>query len=308
MNNLAFALEYSLGHTTHEQNLKRVLEGDRSLRSPMRTCHTTAPEHSSKEANIMSIQNKPRPIRFVNAISSATLGSLRHPTDVMAFARDAFQHPLRYQASKLIEKVPAASFTELFPAAGDQRFEVSISDDDFSRQGWNVRLDEQILIGLAIKRLKAQNIFEIGTFNGRTTKQMAEAAGPDAQVFTLDLPPTAVDAFNMEDFKGVNIGEVHRKSPFADRVTQLAGDSQSFDFSPYLGKMDFVFVDAAHDYKAGIADSATALRLIRHGGVIFWHDFVPQWCGLVHGIVEATAGRGLIRLGGTSIAVVVEGR
>lgn len=29
--NLAFVLEYSLGHTTHAQNLKRVLEGDRSV-------------------------------------------------------------------------------------------------------------------------------------------------------------------------------------------------------------------------------------------------------------------------------------
>ncbi|MBV9852429.1 MAG: glycosyltransferase, partial [Armatimonadetes bacterium] len=30
--NLAFALEYSLGHTTHAQNLKRVLQGDGTVR------------------------------------------------------------------------------------------------------------------------------------------------------------------------------------------------------------------------------------------------------------------------------------
>jgi Methyltransferase domain len=61
--------------------------------------------------------------------------------------------------------------------------------------------------------------------------------------------------------------------------------------------IDLVFVDAAHDYPHGLADSRTALRLVRPGGVILWHDFNPQFPGLVHAIIEATDELPLKRLG-----------
>ena len=173
------------------------------------------------------------------------------------------------------------------------------------RHAWNVRLDEQLFIGLAIQSLKAKRIFEIGTFNGETTRYMAEAAGPDAQIFTLDLPPADFDATQgPQNFTGTQVGEKYRNSPVANRITQLLSNSTTFDYSAYHGSMDFVFVDAAHDYLNGLPDSRTALKLVRPGGVIFWHDFVPFWSGLVHGVIEATQGYPLKRLAGTTLAVL----
>jgi len=81
------------------------------------------------------------------------------------------------------------------------------------------------------------------------------------------------------------------------RIEQLFGNSLEFDFSPYERSIDFVFVDAAHDYPHGFADSRTALRLVSPGGVVLWHDFNERFPGLVLGIIEATAGLPLKRLG-----------
>jgi Methyltransferase domain len=74
------------------------------------------------------------------------------------------------------------------------------------------------------------------------------------------------------------------------RIKQLFGNSLEFDFSPYERSIDLVFVDAAHDYPHGFPDSRTALRLVRPGGVVLWHDFIAHFPGLVHAIIEATAG------------------
>lgn len=100
------------------------------------------------------------------------------------------------------------------------------------------------------------------------------------------------------------MGEKFRDTPEAERITQLRGDSLTFDFGPWADTVDLVFVDAGHDYTHGLADSHTALRLARPGGWIFWDDFKPHWHGLVRGIAEATAGRDISWVEGTSFAVL----
>jgi len=40
--------------------------------------------------------------------------------------------------------------------------------------------------------MKARNIFEIGTFDGRTTRNMAANVTKDGHVYTLDLPSDLV--------------------------------------------------------------------------------------------------------------------
>ena len=47
----------------------------------------------------------------------------------------------------------------------------------------------------------------------------------------------------------------------------------SFDFSPYYGKIDFVFIDANHSYAYVRSDTENALRTLSPEGVILWHDY-----------------------------------
>ena len=173
------------------------------------------------------------------------------------------------------------------------------------RHAWNVRLDEELYIGAAIRRINAKKLFEIGTFNGGTTLCMAENAGCEAHTFTLDLPSDQFDREQGPDnFTGSMVGQVFHGKQVEKQITQLRGDSTLFDYSPYEKSIDFVFVDAAHDYIHGLADSKSALRLVRPGGVIFWHDYEPYWSGLIHGVREATAGMPLARIRGTTLAVL----
>ena len=245
----------------------------------------------------------PRPCRLVSAVAASTLGSWRRPRHAAQFLKGWLRYPLEYAAGKEVDETPLAGFGDLFPFSGP--VELSLPGSALARHAWNVHLDELLFIGLAVQLTHARRVFEIGTFDGGTTKHMAECLGPEGHVFTLDLPPGDFDASQGPDqFSGSQVGEKFRGTPAADRITQLLGDSTRFDYSPYEHSMDFVFVDAAHDYEHGLPDSRSALRLVRPGGVIFWHDFAPYWGGLVHAIREATQGQPLRRLSGTSLAVL----
>jgi SAM-dependent methyltransferase len=214
-----------------------------------------------------------------------------------SFLRHLLKFPLTYQASKALERVPVANIPELFP--GKQVPPISVPPESLDRHPWNIRFEEEVLIGLTVQALGARRIFEIGTFDGGTTRVLADKAGEGADVFTLDLPEAEFDQspWPPSGFRGAQIGTKFRGTAVEPRIKQLFGNSLEFDFSPYERSIDLVFVDAAHDYVHGFADSRTALRLVRPGGVILWHDFYDDFPGLVHAIIEATAGLPLKRLG-----------
>ena len=144
----------------------------------------------------------------------------------------------------------------------------------------NVSLTELTVIAAICARRKPATIFEIGTCDGRTTLNLADNSPPLTRTYTLDLPASQIGATahalapGEEAFvpKGAS-GSRFRDSPHAARITQLYGDSATFDFSPYRGEIDLVFVDASHAYEYALADSRTALELVRPGGFILWHDY-----------------------------------
>ena len=75
-------------------------------------------------------------------------------------------------------------------------------------------------------------------------------------------------------------------TPAALKVTQLFGDSATFDFAPYFGTIDLVFVDGSHAYDYVLNDTEIALRLLRDGhGVILWHDYTA-WVGVTEALNE----------------------
>ncbi len=68
-------------------------------------------------------------------------------------------------------------------------------------------------------------------------------------------------------------GERFLNTPQQSIITQLWGDSATFDFSPYYNSMDFVFIDGAHSEHYVKNDTEKALQLIKKsGGIIVWHD------------------------------------
>jgi predicted O-methyltransferase YrrM len=138
----------------------------------------------------------------------------------------------------------------------------------------NVTLAELRILMHLLRRQKSRTAFEFGTADGRTTLNLAAQCPEDGRVFALDL--------GRED-----LGQRYKGTPYENRITQLVGDTRSFDFSPYLNSIDFVFVDANHDYEYVRSDSLWALKLLREGrGTIAWHDYLPCWKGVMEALDE----------------------
>lgn len=178
----------------------------------------------------------------------------------------------------------------------------------------NVRLSElAILNSLAQAVDDGTNIFEIGTFDGRTSLNLAFSSPAHCQVYTLDLKPEMDTAFDLAE------GERHmvekprsgaRIDPYrisdrqtTSRIHQLYGDSASFDFSPFYGSCSLVFIDASHAYEYVLSDSRAALKMIKPGGVILWHDY-GIWSGVTEALEHLAAGEmpGIRCIQGTSLA------
>ena len=71
------------------------------------------------------------------------------------------------------------------------------------------------------------------------------------------------------------------------KVQQLFGDSKAFDETPYVSACDLIFVDGSHAYSYVLSDSRKALRMVKPGGVILWHDYVgPEEEGVFRGLNE----------------------
>lgn len=170
--------------------------------------------------------------------------------------------------------------------------------EPISVQG-NVTAYEQISLNNLIKEFAPQVIFEIGTFDGRSTLNFGLNAPEDVHIYTFDLPKetTSKALLNVSDsdqrlieknVTGSRFLTPEAKQLLGQRtITQLFGDTATFDFSPYYNSCDFVFVDAAHTYDYVTNDSAIALKLLKDNkGIILWHDYDDKHEGSVQAIDE----------------------
>lgn len=233
---------------------------------------------------------------LARAVRSIPLGTL---------ARYTARGPLELAAGRTLHALPELQLVEL---TGPLRVDVALAPAA-SRHAWSLHATDQVALQAIVAGRGVRTAFEIGTFNGGTTRVLAEAVPADGRVVTLDLPPAQFDATQHPDsFRGEQVGEAYRDSPAVDKIEQLLVDSRHFDPTPHAGRFDLVLVDGAHDHEHGLADTATALRLVAPGGVVLFDDFTPYWHGLVRGITTAMRGRHLARVAGTALGVHVAPR
>jgi predicted O-methyltransferase YrrM len=150
------------------------------------------------------------------------------------------------------------------------------------------RPNEVQILSALVSYLKPQNLFEIGTYNGYTTLHLASNSSLNSTVYTLDLPPDfEIDLQNQEQlskysYDDILVAELSKKnvlnrmyknSEYKRKIIEIFGDSKSYDFSPYYGKMDFIFIDGNHSYEYVKSDTENAFKMLSENGVIVWHDF-----------------------------------
>ncbi len=123
-----------------------------------------------------------------------------------------------------------------------------------------------------------------------TVRDAAQAAAIGAVV------PYEIDAEGRPIYQtdaGEFIGWRYRADGFSARVHQILADSTNWDSSEFAdGFFDTILIDGGHIPKVVRADTEQALRLLRPGGLMIWHDFCPSdlvmnYAGATRGVVSA---------------------
>ena len=180
----------------------------------------------------------------------------------------------------------------------------------------NISLLEVMVINNLIVSHNPKKLFEIGTFNGRTTLNMASNCVEQALLYTIDLPEKKLDSIKLpRDFgEKEYIGKEKTGSRYIGtdcekKIHQLFGDSATFNFSPFFDKIDFIFIDASHSYEYVLNDSRLAIKLLRNmKGIILWHDYV-NWPGVTKALNELylrdVRFKGLRHIEGTTLVCLI---
>lgn len=138
-------------------------------------------------------------------------------------------------------------------------------------------------------------VMEFGTFNGRTTINIAHNLPNDGRIITVDLP------FNQNAKKGT-LAKIKTMYPLADgkndpndelgfvghdkifddhaykrngKIQQVWADTASIDpnYIEWYNKVDLFFIDASHTFENCYNDSWIAYEIIKRYGTIIWHDY-----------------------------------
>ena len=165
----------------------------------------------------------------------------------------------------------------------------------------NISFFEIVALATLIVQFVPERVMELGTFNGRTTLNMAlNMMGGD--IVTVDLPKDAPTKLPLADGKNEPDDELgfigltdklftnYPKRPAGyiqiASIQQIWSDSALIDHDIYRDHFDFMFVDASHSYENCGNDTATAFELVKQGGIIAWHDY-NGWPGVTKALNHA---------------------
>jgi len=132
-------------------------------------------------------------------------------------------------------------------------------------QPQSVRSFELYALGTLCRCLNARKVVEIGTYKGRTAYNLAANITDGGRVYTLNY----VGPGAKQDFV---VGEMYRGTSLEPLIETIVADSLHFDFSPWYGTVDLMFIDGNHSLAYVQKDSESAFRCVRPGGIIAWHD------------------------------------
>lgn len=171
---------------------------------------------------------------------------------------------------------------------------------------------DMLLVARRIASLHRPRVLEIGAFEGRTTRVLAEAAssrgGTVVVIDPMQWDPDDVGSSHrrtegarawlgaldrmMEgaSYEGVFWRNVGGR---ADCVTLFRGLSTSPELiashDPRLSEFDVVLLDGDHTYEVVRSDLSEWASRVRPGGTIYVHDDAPEFRGLQRALAEHAA-------------------
>ncbi|HLH08241.1 MAG TPA: class I SAM-dependent methyltransferase [Terriglobales bacterium] len=118
---------------------------------------------------------------------------------------------------------------------------------------------------------------------GTTTLNLAMNVGDGTEILTLDMDENDAAAADQHPADS-ELTRTHlsaqkaldfHETRYASKIKTLTGDSTKFDFSPWKGSVDLVFIDGGHDFATVKSDTENAFRLMRPDRLscVMWHDY-----------------------------------
>ena len=176
-------------------------------------------------------------------------------------------------------KLPRVKITEIFPGIEDSNVTIvkAFDRDTYMSPDFH----ELIYLSAVIKFVNAKNILEIGTFDGKTTLNIAENTADDAMITTVDLPedwdgkmeikiPQIYNNVTDSSITGIMFKKSRKHSK---KITSVYCDSAKLEFDKLNAPFDLVFIDGCHYYDYVKTDSENAFKHTTPEGVIIWHDY-----------------------------------
>lgn len=203
-------------------------------------------------------------------------------------------------------KLPRLELKQVFP--GIEKSSIQILAP-YSRHSRALEMEELAALVAIAKFQGSGTLLEIGTCDGGTALNLAANTPPEARVLTLDLGPEWNGEFAIKTAAGYQyptdanlVGERFRGTPYEPKITQVFGDSAKLDWSTLPVPFDMVFIDGCHSYEYVVHDTQNALKYVRPGGLIAWHDY-----GYVKGVSDvvddASSRMKVCAIAGTRLAI-----
>ncbi|MEX2287791.1 MAG: class I SAM-dependent methyltransferase [Planctomycetaceae bacterium] len=166
---------------------------------------------------------------------------------------------------------------------------------------WKMEVDDAPIFRYLYRNFNPRRHLEFGTWQGFGTVCCLQECG--ATVWTINLPfgqefndgnpgygndidqaaemqawaerlgiPNDVQCYQ-SDRLGF-IGRLYLQEDLGSRVCQIYCDSQEWDIANFPSDFfDSVLIDGGHQPEVVLSDTRKALRVLRPGGLILWHDF-----------------------------------
>ena len=214
-------------------------------------------------------------------------------------------HDLAWFASSA-KKLPTVPVESLFSGITNLPIQLQCS---LPKVRGNLTVDELAAVAMLCQWLAPHTVFEFGTFNGRTTLNLAANTQDAAKIYTLDLLAPGKTELKTDDEDGAyhlreKTGTFFHDSQLRNKIEQLWSDSALFDETFLHGKVDLAFVDGAHSLEYVRSDSAKALAMVRPGGIVLWHDYCAWYPGVYQGLHELLPKHAVKHIDGTHLAIL----
>ena len=134
------------------------------------------------------------------------------------------------------------------------------------------------------RTFRFQTVIEIGVQRGETAKHILSNSPWIQRYIGIDLPPDSFTTLSLQQGElPKQAGELVLEDPRFELILKPQGtkDLKAID----LPEADFILIDGDHSKEGVLYDTDLARQVIRHGGIICWHDYgnslVPDVTGVI---------------------------